>query len=702
MSIADLEIEIWDKDYKRKYFPSHMVQSCEWSLIEKGYYGDCTITVLDDFTEPLGLVSTDRVEITLAGVRRYIGFVGMPDHRLEDTEVLEINAYGPAEQLNSILIDCKHVFPGGLDLADIFQELVNKHINPEMYRRTGLDIIPSSHLIGFSVDTLDLSEKTARESLDILCELSGETAVWSAKLGSAGAMTLDFRPKPTVAKYNLSIGKNVKSYSYPPDYTSIINRVYLTGGEHRFPNLANNPSFEDPIVGEEVNGNLIANGGFEVGDFYWAFVNASRSTDNVKSGKNCLKMEQSGSSAIQYNCPVIAGKTYNLYVYMRNPNACSYHFEIQPDGGNSLIRFPSSGSYSDGAQADPSYILYQPVGFTAPSDATKVSVKIVADSASTDFTIDDVSLFCETDSCQTGWEVIPPKNAGSASISVQWDYLGEAHHKNYSPLIITTTQIGDPVRIIQRYDNAISAEEGTRYDASAWVWSNAAGTVYCGVFALLSDGSYTVEVGVGIGVLANTWTEVPSGLSGGFKVEPGTISVEKLLFFWDLQSTVAGESSWMIDQVYIREYTTSICPYTSGQNYEFILSTEDDFIQDDTSIPDGVLASVTDYGYRDASESVDTIDSQEKAEQWAKGYFGINAQPVVAHSVEIADCTDIIAPDGLLRLVGADHIAPAFPAKITYKIDGNNQLNISADLNTERPSFQLLLQRVLNQAKSQH
>jgi hypothetical protein len=124
------------------------------------------------------------------------------------------------------------------------------------------------------------------------------------------------------------------------------------------------------------------------------------------------------------------------------------------------------------------------------------------------------------------------------------------------------------------------------------------------------------------------------------------------------------------------------------------------FVQDAPQLSDEVKASVATYGYRDAEESVPAISDLEPALNWLIGYFGIHAVPVIAHRVELFDVEADIKPDGLFELLGAS-FAAAFPTRLSFKIDGNDTLSISIDLNLERPSFEGLLRRIEYQSAQQ-
>ncbi len=109
--------------------------------------------------------------------------------------------------------------------------------------------------------------------------------------------------------------------------------------------------------------------------------------------------------------------------------------------------------------------------------------------------------------------------------------------------------------------------------------------------------------------------------------------------------------------------------------------------------------SITTYGRREAEESVESITDLTSAQNWARGYFGINALPITPHVIEIAGADDAdIEPDGKLELLGQDVIESAQVVRVAYSIGGDGLLTASIDLNTERPTFEGLLTRMQKEA----
>jgi len=137
------------------------------------------------------------------------------------------------------------------------------------------------------------------------------------------------------------------------------------------------------------------------------------------------------------------------------------------------------------------------------------------------------------------------------------------------------------------------------------------------------------------------------------------------------------------------------------KNLVYDLDTDQTFIQTDPDMPAAVKTSIADYGRRLEVVELENVTTIEQAQNWAKGYFGINAQPVTCHVVDIAKCLDVdnIEPDGQLELLEANNIESGQVVKVAFAITPNGDLKASIDLNTERPSFERLLKKFAGKGK---
>ena len=261
----------------------------------------------------------------------------------------------------------------------------------------------------------------------------------------------------------------------------------------------------------------------------------------------------------------------------------------------------------------------------------------------------------------------------------------EKYHGAYS-VEITVNSIGTPghrVYWFNTMDAIISLENATEYTFSARV----KGAAPCNIsfFLYLWNGSENREVESPLFAVGTDWTHC----------------------YWHWTSAIDDKTAWIavtlaeVGTIYIDAVTfgkknpndPTGAYFISGEDYEWNLTTDDAFIQSDAAVPDVVKQSIATYGLREARESVDSITKTSQAESWARGYFGVNAQPVASHKLAVVDPDAEIKPDGHVKLLGAS-TPPAFPAKVSYSLGGDNVLNASVELSTERPSFELLLAKM--------
>ena len=680
------EVRLYDSSGSRKHFPNHAIESIDWELIERGYFGNATITIKDDFdTGSIDLTGSDYIEVWIEGALRYRGYVGTPEQTLAVPEKKSIRCYGLAERLNKCLVNKRYVWPGGVDIAQAFAKITDDYVSPKI-----TDLVKDIQDVGYTVENLELQRVTAREALDNLCSQAAGRAVWGFDVDDDGYNRIFLRPKGTDTLYKHSPGGRVSHYSYPPDYTRIVNRVHLIGGEAKFPNLVLNPSFEQPKQADANDGNLITNGGFEDWLTDWT-LGGGASQKNVwpRSGNSCVELDNANEYVQQTGRVIEAEEDYTVEVWYLSPNASSFSITITPDVGSPIV----SPVYACD-ERDFSTYRSKRFQFTAPVGASSCTIKVNAESSVDDFRIDDLSMWKTSGIVQEGWQSL--KDAQSTG-EVDWAYDVDQYHGGYSVHYNADVGASDYCWLLQSSAAAISLKPSRQYQLSVRVKS--------------LSGSPDVKL-----VL---WVNKSDGSGRRVESDPLTLAAPgsgwQLLYFdgadgWTSaadDSTVRvglkfiQDAEVLVDAFYFTDWNeddTVLDNFVAGKNFEFTLDTDQDFVQNDADLPAAVKTSITDYGIRDISESVEGISDLATAQNWGIGYFGLNAQPVTSHRVGIADWWEEIAPDGLFRLLGTS-IEDAFPVRIAYKLGGDSMLNLDIDLNTERPTFEGLLKRVVDDAK---
>jgi len=691
-----LDIRIYDANGLRKTFPSHNIDSVSWELIEAGYYGSSTITLKNSFDNGILLNGNDRVDILVDNVLRYRGYIGTPEDLLNAIEQKSLSAYGLAERLNSIRIDRKYVVPNGADVSEFFAQIVSDYIAPRI-----ANLETDIEVVGYEIETLSLNGTTARDAMSTLIDQTAKRAVWGFDVNPAtGANRIFLRVKSTESKYKLAIGGKLKSFSYPPDYTEIVNNVHLVGAEADYPNMLSNAGFDEPKPADENDGNLISNGGFEsstLGEItdpvvlYWNFSDgASRKEEFVRTGKYCALLDHPGEYIQQDDRSIHENYEYKLNVWYLTPSESKFRLEVLCYNSSDTLLSTISETLT-GTDIDYGAYRKASMTFTPPAGTAYGSIKIIGDTPCPECRIDDISLYRTDAVVQKDWWIY---RSGTDVLSMtNWVYDDDAYHGAYAVRrTVTSVPVGGYTNILSKW---VSVEKEHTYQSSCRVKNLGATAinVYPVLWVADTNNNTSYVVGSAVSIAPGDWTLVSWGASGWTSADDQKQVMVGL--------RVTSVCDILIDAMMFTEfnmldqYAASFIP---SKNYEFDLSTDDAFVQTDTALPDIVKNSITLYGIREAESSVDTIDSLTLAQNWAIGYFGSKAQPVISNRLEVAGYNDIIAPDGLVKLLNTD-IEPAFPARISYSLGGDGLLNISADLGTERASFEGLLQSVLNKAK---
>lgn len=704
-ALAGLDIRLYDEAHRRKTFPAHCVESCEWEVLEQGGYGRAEITLAQDFgTGAIG--GTDRIEIWLDGRIRYRGRVAVPEGRLEGTERLAITAYGAVEALNHILCTKRYVFPAEEDIGSAFQQvftdfiwLSGQRIGGDCFDRTGLEI--------GSLDPGGLT--SVREALEALHELSGgafwwgfrteHELDWTPPAEEAGNDYLFVQMKSEDVKYRFVVGGSVQALTYPQDYSGIVNWLHLTGGAMPFPNLLPNSSFEEPAAAGAESGNVVTNPSFEFGTSgNWSFGGGAEQHANdsnyvARTGQRFALLKQAGHFIRHDNVAVSGGAEHVLEFWQKGaPAGAQFYAEIIPNAG-AAIRIPESG-YLTGTG------VYQRIRqqFTAPVGATRCSVQISVPGSSPygPMMIDDVALYPVGAVAQRGWVAGSGPSGSGAVMRATMDYGGSAMHGWYHPRIeAISLPAGTYALLGQDAEAPVSVEALRTYQFSAWVRNEGAAAVdvRLAIWVWKTNGDGRWEV-------SDAQAVAPGGAWHHHTFGPGGWTAEATDARILVAVRLCSVGAISLDAFYFGEFSEGDATqelYVPESRFERQFTTNDAFIANDPDVPAAVKDSFFAYGRREGAQTVDSITTVAQAEQWAKGFFGRMAAPQEAAQLEIAGDA-VIWPDARLEVLGAG-IGPAWPVRIRYRIDSGG-VHTSVDLNARRTDFDVIMARVLNEARA--
>lgn len=704
MSIHYPDVRLHGSNGLRKHFNAALIDSIDWELIENGYYGNCTINMSDSFdSSEFNIVGTDYIELYIDNEIRYRGYISIPESRLEIPEKKSINILGAADRLNNIYVKKRYIHPGGADIAIFISDIINDYILSQFNYEPG-PLVLDIQETGFTIERFD-ADNSARECLDNLIDQAGKRAQWGIDIDpETNKNRLFVRPKSSAVGYKYSIGNNVRSYSYPQDYSQIVNKVRISGSDATHPNLAANSSFEDVVIASSDVGNEILDSSFENYYSSWSRSLEAYILSDVypHTGNKCAYFENytHGNQYIQQdNVTLTENKVYEFKMWHKSVHERDvlFHIEIIPDVGDTVL-LPAVGSFTSVWTSWESAYTQLKTSFTAPAGCASCSVKIVIDTTDhIKFQVDDVSLVDMLGLAQLNWS---KELFGTAAMNVNWANDDYVAHGAYS-IECTATAVDESnwASITQTADNATDVNNGDIYLVSVWIYNydNSNKNIKLAMYEVTIDSS--------------AWQ-----LSGSKTLDPGWNYVE---FDWtatnysrSLRAAIRFIENChvCIDAITFTKYPGFTMPegaapghgFVEGSTFETILSTDDDFVQDDSVLPAVVKNSITTYGIREITESVDGITDIAQAQGWAIGYFGLKAQPVAAHRLDISNCSDNVKPNALVQLLGTStSIDPAFPSNIRYTWSGSSDINISISLNTERPTFEGMLQKILNRAKQQ-
>ena len=680
----------------RKHLPIHKITGVNWELIREGYFGNCDVDVMEDYDSGSAATGGDRLEVWYNSELRYRGYVVNPEKRLDIPEGKAIHCYGQVEKLNSIRVGQIYAYPGGQDVSIAVARIFADHIAPNF-----VFLESDIQSVGYTVENLPFETTYARDAMQELSDMCGGNVYWGfdTVLDPDGSGQLIdrffFRPLDTSVLYKYQVGGKVREYTESPSYADIRNVVWITGGEAKYPNLVADSSFEQPKQADASDGNLVQNPGFESGSGSdannWTEAGAIRVDTKKHSGGYCMSFDDNGDAITQAAITVTALHNYNLDFWMRVGSAASaYEISVVwKDGGGATL---STSSVAATTVTGPTnrYTLRSHV-FTAPTSAATATITITRNHANP-FRVDDVAFYDQNGVTQTGWQI----KTSSATCVTDWMYPS-AQDGAYSVKLEATGITGaDYVRLEMVEENEFEVTPNRIYNISAWIYNQdgAAHDIKLWNRVTHDDGSKQSNESAALSCAAGAWTHVfwsASGFTAGSDASRMRVGVK-----------LTENANLLVDAVMVClwDATDPYPDFLRGTNYFFRLTTDDTFIQTDPDMPAAVKTSITDWGERETDETAEGVTNITEAQNWCKGYFGIHAQPVAQHTVELDDVTNVIEPTGQFKLLNST-AATAYPVTVKYSIGPDMFWKISLDLTIERPSFDGILARLMKKLKGQ-
>jgi hypothetical protein len=717
-----LDIRIFDPNNNRRTFPCRRAK-VKFDLIKQGYYGNCRVIFPAGFDEDEDWQGGDKVEIRYNGLLFYRGKITSPEKSLEEPGSKEITAYGLMERCNSIQFQKRYIFPGGRDIAYFVSEMMADFVTSQ---------IPDLNLeieeVGYNAENVFFDNDTeVSKALSRFDEMAVSNTVYGFDVDfededGNNPDRFFFRARDTETIRAFHIGKKFGAFLHSPDYSKIINSVHVKGAEAKYPNFLPNGNFEYIKVADAHDGNAVLNPSFETAaeeahpgwegawpENWTLGGDAYRRKKYAKTGKWSINFPSAGDYISQSGIPVTASTTYKVETYYRArpTSTVAFHLEITPNAGGAMQRIPATGSFSGTANSDYQMWLEE---LQTPAGCSSVTYKLVNDHNGEALAVDDIALYIKGAVRQTGWKI-----ESSEMSSVEVDYAfpiktlptPDFHAGHYGVMVKGTASSASGYidLLMDAAVNEVAIDGGHTYQYCGRFYY--ADALYPGagnpiakfiIKAKKKSGKVITILGGDMAVQAG-WNYFDWQTSGIFE-HLGWLAeseYEKVCVGVRLKYTGA----FVVDGLFFSERNTEEplpSYYLPGKNLEFWFTTEDAFIQADPNLPEEVKDSIALYGKRDENESVDGISDLATAQQWAIGYFGVNAQVQIADRLDLVGYTELIPPDGLIRILGKN-IPDQAPVKVEYEIDKNGVMTVSIDLSCDRPSFEKLFKEIEQKAE---
>lgn len=687
-----------------------------WELVEAGGTAQIGIELARPFDDLAWSVQGgDIVEIWALGtgetVPRVRGAIGHYEKLLDLKERYMLTAYGRMEDMNRVVLDRILLHPGGADLRVFAGQIADDYAA----RRPGRVFVRDIQTCGISLERLEQANATARASMDQIAAQAGGNIVWGWDIDPVSGLDRFYlRPKTFAVGHQWFVGDKVRVITAPLELQNIANGIKVQGGPAKYPNLLTNPSFEVPSLPSEAGGDLLTDGGFEIG-IAWHYQNgASRVSQHDLSVHNAVAhtgnyyaILDHPNEEIWQEVAVTTGKTYNVSLFAARekgsyPSAGRLLVEGRQGAGGAVLETytlplaPASTAWSGGQRstilAGDGYSLS--VSFTNAA-ITATRVRVVADNGgdTQGLLIDDVVMADTSAVAQTAWfaNARDGKTIASQFASIDWACSGAAWDGAYGVRVrvTPTTPWNAAIEPYPGLDGKNSGyhvkpapqqslREGVRVRMTPGQ-NGASGLVRLEYVEWAGDGHQTQRVnGPGVAIPNDgAWVLVKQDVSAHGDVATATAC---LCF---------GQAGvYDVDAFQLRD-TAAGDEFLRGDQFERYVTAEE--VSDPGS---DAYNSFATYGRQEAViDNKDIVNWNADAIQWAKALFQRRAVPLARPNVELThEPSQIVSPgEGMqVRISGLKADLQDWCAKATYTWR-QMMLAIRMDLSDERPTMAKLL-----------
>jgi len=350
---------------KRRQLPAAQITGATARLERYGGYGQFTVSTAIAYKSDAlaSIVKGDRAEFYYQGTLRYRGWI---EERLEaegDPSTLAFTGFGLSFLAGQQFCYGRYAYAGaGKDLGDVFAEIAcdatasRNQTLPPAAGRLSLPLYDALQVakIGTTSTFVDAYHKLLKDvANDLVQNQAANLAVWGGDVDAFGQNRLYFRPlAPTTfpPMHTVLVPSNQTEAAQSEDQAGDVkNRVLMTGGQPRFPQLAHNGGFDLPVVFQQGDSGLIDDGDFE--SQHWSlgsgasYKDAGHNEGQPFSGNWMVEMDHPGESADHsgsFASAPVAGDSYVFSVRAKKEVGLqtadgSGYLHVQDAGGNLLL-----------------------------------------------------------------------------------------------------------------------------------------------------------------------------------------------------------------------------------------------------------------------------------------------------------------------------------------------------------------------------
>lgn len=353
---------------RRRRLPAAQITDANARIERYGGYGQFQVnTAIPYKADALStVVKGDRVEFYYQGTLRYRGYI---EERLQtegEPDTLSFTGYGMSFLAGQQLCPGRYAYAGvGKDIGDVFAEIVRdanqsrSQSLPAAAGRQGLPIYGALQVlkVGMTTTFVDAYRKLFKDAAnDLVQSQAANLAIWGGDVDAFQNDRLYIRPvAPTTfpAMHTLLVPSRQTEAAQAEDQAGDVkNRVLMTGGQPRFPQLVHNGGFDLPVVFQQGDSGLIADGDFE--NQSWSlgsgasYKDAGHNEGQPFSGNWMVELDHAGESADksgQFASAPVAGDSYVFSVRAKKEVGLqvaggSGWLHVQDANGNLLLNVP--------------------------------------------------------------------------------------------------------------------------------------------------------------------------------------------------------------------------------------------------------------------------------------------------------------------------------------------------------------------------